>query len=93
MTQGEFNTSLLSLKIEYLDCYSLYTGSRALGDYISAKHQVELIKALYVHLKVLDYCYENWDVLEDIDIEMTDVMGTMEAAISCIRTFKPFYYD
>jgi hypothetical protein len=93
MTQNELYTSTISLKIETLDCWTIYFNSRKIGDYTSAVHQRENLKALDLYLTVLDYCYDNWDLLEDLGIEEDSVKSVMEAAISNVRTFKPFYYE
>jgi len=82
------------IKVEASKIVRIYISRVEIGDIQSAKHQREVLIALDIHLTCLKY----WSSVTEeekanLSIKEEDVYNCAEAAVSCVRTFKPFYYE
>jgi len=81
------------LKQENVRCWNLYIDRAKVGDIQSAKNQKQMLIALYMYIKSLEYF--NGITVEEMDsigITELQVLNCIEAAVSCTKIFKPFYY-
>ena len=92
MTQAELLTAINSIKYDYLAVNEVYFDRLSIGDRVSTIKQKEYLIALDIHIQCLEYIYNAWDYLEDLEITDTDISSTIGAALKCIRTFKSSYY-
>lgn len=95
MTQNELATAITSIKLDTLDKYTIYFDRMRIDDRVSSFHQRECLKALDIHIQVLDYAY-GIDALNNSDktaITEDDINNVIEAATAVLRTFKNAYYD
>jgi hypothetical protein len=92
MTQNELYESVTSIKLEYLSINEVYFNKLMIGDKTSFIKHREYLIALDIHIQCLEYCYNVWESLEELEITNSDISTTIAAAISCLRTFNPVYY-
>lgn len=92
MTQSELQNSIISIKIETLDLYSIYFNRKRIGDEISAKNQKEFLVALDLYIQILEYYNNSWVDKDNLDITELEIQNVIEAAVALLRTFKTSYY-
>lgn len=92
MTQLELQNSIISIKIETLDLYSIYFNRRRIGDEVSAKNQKEFLVALDLYIQILEYYNNSWVDKDNLDITELEIQNVIEAAVALLRTFKTSYY-
>lgn len=92
MTQLELQNSIISIKIETLDLYSIYFNRKRIGDEVSAKNQKEFLVALDLYIQILEYYNNSWIDKDNLDITELEIQNVIEAAIALLRTFKTSYY-
>ena len=92
MTQLELQNSIISIKIETLDLYSIYFNRRRIGDEVSAKNQKEFLVALDLYIQILEYYDNSWVDKDNLDITEKEIQEVIEAAVTLLRTFKTSYY-
>ena len=92
MTQLELQNSIISIKIETLDLYSIYFNRRRIGDEVSAKNQKEFLVALDLYIQILEYYDNSWVDKDNLDITELEIQNVIEAAVALLRTFKTSYY-
>ena len=92
MTQQELQNSIISIKIETLDLYSIYFNKRKIGDNSSIKNQREFLVALDLYIQILEYYDSSWVDKDNLDITEEEIQGVIEAAVTLLRTFKNSYY-
>ena len=92
MTQIELQNSIISIKIETLDLYSIYFNRRKIGDNSSIKNQKEFLVALDLYIQILEYYDSSWVDKDNLDITEEEIQGVIEAAVTLLRTFKNSYY-
>ena len=92
MTQLELQNSIISIKIEILDLYSIYFNRKRIGDEVSAKNQKEFLVALDLYIQILEYYDNSWVDKDNLDISELEIQNVIEAAVALLRTFKTSYY-
>jgi len=92
MTQLDLQNSIISIKIETLDLYSIYFNRRRIGDEVSAKNQKEFLVALDLYIQILEYYDNSWVDKDNLDITELEIQNVIEAAVALLRTFKTSYY-
>jgi hypothetical protein len=92
MTKDTLKDSIDSIKFEYLSVNGIYLNKLGVGDSTSFKKHKEYLIALDIYLQILDYCYNIWEELEDVEITQTQISTTIGEAVSCLRTFNTNYY-
>ena len=92
MTQLELQNSIISIKIETLDLYSIYFNRKRIGDEVSAKNQKEFLVALDLYIQILEYYDNSWVDKDNLDITELEIQNVIEAAVALLRTFKTSYY-
>lgn len=92
MTQLELQNSIISIKIETLDLYSIYFNRKRIGDEVSAKNQKEFLVALDLYIQILEYYNNSWEDKDNLDISELEIQNVIEAAVALLRTFKTSYY-
>jgi hypothetical protein len=92
MTQVELQNSIISIKIETLDLYSIYFNKRKIGDNSSIKNQREFLVALDLYIQILEYYDNSWVDKDNLEITEEEIQGVIEAAVTLLRTFKNSYY-
>ena len=92
MTQVELQNSIISIKIETLDLYSIYFNKRKIGDNSSIKNQREFLVALDLYIHILEYYDNSWVDKDNLEITEEEIQGIIEAAVTLLRTFKNSYY-
>lgn len=92
MTQLELQNSIISIKIETLDLYSIYFNRKRIGDEVSAKNQKEFLVALDLYIQILEYYNNSWVDKDNLDISELEIQNVIEAAVALLRTFKTSYY-
>ena len=92
MTQLELQNSIISIKIETLDLYSIYFNRKRIGDEVSAKNQKEFLVALDLYIQILEYYNNSWVDKDNLDITELEIQNVIEAAVALLRTFKTSYY-
>lgn len=93
MTQLELQNSIISIKIDTLNLYSIYFNRRRIGDEASAKNQKEFLVALDLYIQILEYYDNSWVDKGNLDITELEIQNVIEAAVALLRTFKTSYYD
>lgn len=92
MTQLKLQNSIISIKIETLDLYSIYFNRKRIGDEVSAKNQKEFLVALDLYIQILEYYDNSWVDKDNLDITELEIQNVIEAAVALLRTFKTSYY-
>ncbi len=92
MTQLDLQNSIISIKIETLDLYSIYFNRRRIGDEVSVKNQKEFLVALDLYIQILEYYDNSWVDKDNLDISELEIQNVIEAAVALLRTFKTSYY-
>ena len=92
MTQLDLQNSIISIKIETLDLYSIYFNRKRIGDEVSAKTQKEFLVALDLYIQILEYYNNSWVDKDNLDISELEIQNVIEAAVALLRTFKTSYY-
>lgn len=92
MTQLELQNSIISIKIDTLNLYSIYFNRRRIGDEASAKNQKEFLVALDLCIQILEYYDNSWVDKGNLDITELEIQNVIEAAVALLRTFKTSYY-
>lgn len=92
MTQLELQNSIISIKIETLDLYSIYFNRKRIGDEVSTKNQKEFLVALDLYIQILEYYNNSWVDKDNLDISELEIKNVIEAAVALLRTFKTSYY-
>jgi len=92
MTQLDLQNSIISIKIETLDLYSIYFNRRRIGDEVSVKNQKEFLVALDLYIQILEYYDNSWVDKDNLDITELEIQNVIEAAVALLRTFKTSYY-
>lgn len=92
MSKEELEESIISIKIEVLLCWEDYFKYRKVGDRIVYSNMKENLIALDIYIQALDYIYNCWDYLDNLDFENKDISTCIAAAIDCLRTFNTRYY-
>lgn len=92
MTQLELQNSIISIKIETLNLYSIYFNRRRIDDEVSAKNQKEFLVALDLYIQILEYYNNSWVDKDNLDITELEIQNVIEAAVALLRTFKTSYY-
>lgn len=92
MTQLKLQNSIISIKIETLDLYSIYFNRKRIGDEVSAKNQKEFLVALDLYIQILEYYDNSWVDKDNLDITELEIQNVIGAAVALLRTFKTSYY-
>lgn len=89
----DLTNTINALKQETIRCVGLYTSRAKVGDVQSTKNQKQLLIALHIYIRILEYF--NGMSLEEmgkIGVDEFKVLNCVESAISCTKVYKPFYY-
>lgn len=92
MTKEELNESIISIKIETLLNWEDYFNYKRVGDTATTFNMREYLVALDIYINVLEYIYNSWNYLEELEVEDRDINDCVSAAIDCLRTFNTRYY-
>lgn len=88
MTQSDLYNSLISIKIDTLDCYSIYFNKRKIGDRRSFVTMKEQLIALDIYIQILDWYYLSWVDKDNLEVTEEDITNVIETAIGILRTFN-----